>query len=1110
MTLILFRNLRFFLLYVLVSALGLTVLYGQSGELPDGEDALDGGAAEAPQLSVLELDIRTSSLSELAIWSRELGLSEGGTKEDLANRLRGHYGLPSPDGASLGEGADKTVVIESARDTEYFTLEVVDEEYARLRGDVLISLKDGNTVHRIKAWEILYNRTRNIMSASGNVEYIREDGDTIETFRGENISVNLDTWETVFMGGSSERSLSDDETAYRFSGTVISRSDEEVTVLTQAEITNAKNEESYWSLHASKLWLMPGSDWAILNAVLKVGEIPVLYIPFFYLPGDELIFHPVLGYRSREGSFVQTTTYLLGRPKADSSKEQSSITKILGNNKDMERTREGLFLRSTGRKAQDENKPTLSLLFDAYTNLGFYIGTEATIPKSGIFGATEISAGIGFTRDVHQISTTYYTPFAKFDGSSNWNSSRLFSFSLPFRYRLNAKGSLSGNWGSFSWLFPFYSDPYVDKDFLNRSEEVDWFNMIKEGAAAEDDLAYDSAISSYEWRFNGSFSNIPVTRLSPYLSSFSISSISTTLSFKTRTSASITSDASPDRLFFYPDKLTIYSLSASLSGKPFSYNESGKSSESAENEGPDPLWNIGVPRSPWDEGEEAADTAGSGQVSLSPPVLAQTFSLSSSSRTPSVDLDYRLTPTSATEMQFRSSSAHWKEAKDVDWGDLSSILTTIRGDGNVGLTVTDPGSIYSASLRLSGTAAWRDYLYINDEAEEFDTAAEKDALKLNAYNATFFTTSSEFAFTLKPFIQSAVWSSSNFSYSLKGLLAKSVFDGSAGDPSWNMEYGSWSKEDIETHKVTANMNASVRDKQQTLTLSADIPPEDADVSGNAVVRVWRTETSVSSGIQDIFDDPLYESVRITETIDLGTSRSFRQNIIFDPELGEFTSMTSSLTLWGFSTSFTAAHSRRYELIPGSGWKLTQDPARLNPREFKMGYNKTFSREAEEKKLVSWALTVNTNLAFDLQRYTYSSFTFSLGTTLKINNFLDLTFATTSENSVIFRYFQSLPFFDLPITLPGEQNVFTDLVNSFRFDDPALRRSSGFKLKSMTVSATHYLGDWEAVLGLKLSPYLDTNAREYKFNTEISFIVRWLPISEIKTEISYDKDEFVFK
>jgi hypothetical protein len=113
---------------------------------------------------------------------------------------------------------------------------------------------------------------------------------------------------------------------------------------------------------------------------------------------------------------------------------------------------------------------------------------------------------------------------------------------------------------------------------------------------------------------------------------------------------------------------------------------------------------------------------------------------------------------------------------------------------------------------------------------------------------------------------------------------------------------------------------------------------------------------------------------------------------------------------------------------------------------------------------------------------------------------------------VFRYIQNLPFFNLEEEIPGEKDFFTDLFNSFRFDNETLRRSSGFKLKSFGLSLTHHLGDWNAKLDWRLSPYLDSDVSppSYRFNNEISFIVQWIPIAEAKTEITYNKDVFEIK
>lgn len=1075
-------------------------------------------AGLAGDLDIIDMDIRTSTLLELAEWCRRLGLSDGGTKDELAARLRTHYGLPS--GTVLRPEGERSIVIESARSTEYFTLEALNEEYARLQGDVVVSLKEGDTVHRLKARVLMFNRTRNILSASGGVEYQKSGEGAMETFQGESLVLSLDDWTGVFLEGASERSLDKESTTYRFAGRLISRDREDVTVMTDAVITNASVPEAYWSINASKLWLLPGSEWAILNGVLKVGEIPLLYIPFFFLPGDELVFHPVLGYRSREGSFLQTTTYLLGRPKAKSSTE-SSISAILGSGSDMERERQGVFLRSTGKRRKNEEEPSLSLLFDAYANLGAYLGTELSLPKTDTLGKTEFSFGLGLTRNVYQISPEYHTPFAQFDGTSDWNASRLFETEIPLRYRFKATGSLSAKALSLSWVFPFYADPYVDRDFLNRSENMDWFNMVKSGAAADEEPGSVGVLGSYEWRVSSS-ANPSLPALAPFMTSLNVSNLSSSLSFGSRSSALYGGTVSPDRSFFYPDRLNIFSFSASLGGRPLSLEigeaaatgGAGAKTAPAAAEAAPPASAEG--RSPWPasrtDGTPGGSTPPRPADPLVPPPLAQRFELSSRDTKTSFSLDYRITPSAASDLQFRSSQVNWPESEAIDWDEHSSILNTVRSDGSLGSTLTVSGGRFTAGIKFGGNAAWQGYSYMNEEAEEFDTQAERDAALLRTYRAVAFSTNSELSLALKPLLGDGVWGSTHLQYSLKGLVAKSAFVGTAEDPSWDVLYGTWRKEDIDIHRLSLNIVASVRDRQQNLTLSADLPPEDALVAGDTAIRIGRTTSTAKASVEDPFGSPLYRPITFTETIDFGLKRNIRQELIWDPELGELTSFVSSLALGGLSASFSASYGRAYILEERLGWRVSSGTERLRAKNLAVAYAGSTKRSDLWRNRISYSLDLDARLALDLQRYTYSTFYFTIGTTFKVFEFLDLSINAKSQNSVVFRYLQDLPFWEQPISLPGERNPITDLINSFRFDDEGLRVASGYKLKAFELKAVHHMGDWTANLGISLAPYLekDTSPFRYRFNTQVSFLVKWIPISEIKTEVYGDKDGFLFK
>ena len=167
--------------------------------------------------------------------------------------------------------------------------------------------------------------------------------------------------------------------------------------------------------------------------------------------------------------------------------------------------------------------------------------------------------------------------------------------------------------------------------------------------------------------------------------------------------------------------------------------------------------------------------------------------------------------------------------------------------------------------------------------------------------------------------------------------------------------------------------------------------------------------------------------------------------------------------------------------------------------------KTFSWHDDR---ISLTPALNTSLVFDCIRPTNSYFRFSPSVTFKVNDLLDLTFSSESRNSVIYRYFQGLS--DNGIVIPGETNLFVDLLNSFAFwgdgsfIDPnqTKRKSSGFKLKTLKVTATHNLHDWDLSASFSISPRLVTEngRKQYNFDPYVSLSVVWRPMSSMKAEV----------
>jgi hypothetical protein len=392
--------------------------------------------------------------------------------------------------------------------------------------------------------------------------------------------------------------------------------------------------------------------------------------------------------------------------------------------------------------------------------------------------------------------------------------------------------------------------------------------------------------------------------------------------------------------------------------------------------------------------------------------------------------------------------------------------------------------------------------------DTFDRTAAQQRINSGRY----FTTSWEYGATVRPLYQNAVWGNSSFQYTLRGLLAKYLFNSGTND--WELDYTKWNDKNIELHRMAANLNASVMDYNQTLVVTSDMYPRQPTLGGDATFRAWITETNARGRIIDPYNDEerIFEPLYFTETLRFAPSYSAQQYVVYDPELEDFTTLTSSLILNHFAASYSMARSVKYELVSGAGWTIPNpNDLELRPRDMRLSYAQTWRKDNVWKNRLSFSVSVNSNLVFDLQRYTYSKFTFSLGFMMSIANFLDVSLSTTSENSVVYRYVQDWPFFNTP-EIPGEKNPFVDLFNSFRFDRTDLRQESGFKFKSFNLTMVHHLGDWNAKLGITLTPYLDNQSSPpaYRFNPEISFLVQWAPIEEIKSEITYDKDQFVIK
>jgi lipopolysaccharide assembly outer membrane protein LptD (OstA) len=282
--------------------------------LPAEEEKL---SDDALYRNTLSIDIDTAGYYELLSWCEKLGLDTKGTRQDLAARLRGFYKLANTvESKTLpGESDEKSITVTSADSVRSFTIDFVDEKYVSFRGDVLLTLKDEKTSHSIEADSVVLNQTEKTITAFGNIRYTMEKEGRKEYFTGESLTFSVDDLSGFFYKGFSEKKqkIGEKELTFYYSGNTMYRSSGNIVTMKDGIITSCERSEPHYSIHATKIWVLGPGEWAIKGGALYLGYVPVAYLPFFFKPGDAFFFNPSLGYRTREGYFLQTTTYLLGK-----------------------------------------------------------------------------------------------------------------------------------------------------------------------------------------------------------------------------------------------------------------------------------------------------------------------------------------------------------------------------------------------------------------------------------------------------------------------------------------------------------------------------------------------------------------------------------------------------------------------------------------------------------------------------------------------------------------------------------------------------------------------------------------------------------------------------
>ncbi|MGP1459805.1 MAG: hypothetical protein ACTTKL_10955 [Treponema sp.] len=1084
--------------------------------------------------------------------------------------------------AAKEESKRTVITIENARTTQYEKDKETGHDVIILNGDVKVSVESGTTKNVIGADFIRYDRVSEMIYASGSVSLEQ----TTENSGGQTVTAlslmfNTSTLEGVFDDGRVVQTKSDalnlpSGSTLIVASDIFGRSESNTIAFKNGSLTFSDAEDPYWHINASRIWLLPGGEFAFFNALLYVGVVPVMYFPAFYYPKDELVFNPVFGYRQREGYFIQTTAYLYGRKPLESPKKSNSTNSSESDNSEKlkalfnfvrpsvlkEQKLEGLVLHNLDADYKGNTTNYFKIMGDYYSNLGIMVGLDGVYKPKKYVTDIELGAQFGFSNTVFKDGADYL-PYAR-TGKKIQDKSNLAGFAAPFRYSGRFKLGVNKPF-SLSLSLPVYSDPYFSDDFSDREETMDWISYATENANAAKKERTSREISSFAWNMNGSYSaNLPAA-VKPYLSSLSMN-LTSSLAFSSITTLDMAnSDVSaadlaawktysPERKFYYPSQITPANVSAAIGGTIFSYPPEARQTVSKSVDFPAPLSAPDEFLTDEDKARRQKEAESSGaadgtanregsadgggartaETADASGVAETTTQNAGEQKAPETKINdkiadaafpalnfpsfsqvalpgvtfatkYTFKPSLSTQLTY--SSTGLRRPDDFEWEKLRSSLYTVKIPLTIENTFSYGGNFFTAVNSYTFEPVFQKHPYISTEtARGGYSPSEEASLKKTDYAAEKRDLTNMNSVSFKPFSYIDFIKDTGITWRSTVRIVRTEFIGTGDNPEWLYHIAKWTDEEaITVNALDFTLATNQLDGRfaQSLTLTTSLPPRPDEYNGALKFTFPTTVLTFETGIKKSGkkDDskwvkqPFKQSLTVSLFKD---SLKFFENYAYNLEDQYHDSLKMTLSWKALRAAYDMNYTYGYDFTPLTGWKARTEKEFL-PYSFTLSYAPSTWNVHTWKNRVALGLGVSTSVVADFLRPTNSYFTFAPSVSFKIHEFLTLTFSATTRNSVIYRYFGNKH------KLPGEENLFKDLLNSFRFDNEQLRKNSGFKLKSLNLSLTHDLRDWDLKMDFKISPQLKTEngKKYYDFNPYMSVSVVWRPMGAMKTEIVDD-------
>ena len=1089
--------------------------------------------------ATLAKDINTASYYELVAWCEQLGLDDSGSRKDLQARLARHFSVTLPEAPAP---AKRSVTVRSARQSEYFTQSDTGEKYVLLRGDVIVEVKDQSdgTLQVIKAASLTFNQTRRTMSAVGDVTYTLTRGGHTDTFTGQSLDFNLDSSEAVFYDGSTRRTVtrSGSDISYTFAGQTITRESNDTVILQKGAFTSSETPaDPLYQIRAGTVWLLAPGEWAVQDAVLLIGRVPILYLPGFFWPGDDFFFNPNIGYKPREGSFLQTTTYLVGR-KAKQDSPFSFLQLTDSGDAGYALEPHGLFLRKIpGSMPPKDDGHSLKLMLDGYSRLGVMAGLAGDFSPLGTFRTS-----IGLSRSIFLDPTSLlYTPYLPVSnppynvGDEFWNSSSLFGLTVPFRYGLEGSLKTSGSFYSLTTGFQYFSDPSFTTDFYTRSESSMLSAVFAPQTASPASTPQQVNLS---WDLS---SKLDFTKMvnQPFIQNLSMPNLNLKMTWQSNTPSGLSDPqaSDPGSGFYYPSSITAPNVSFAMSGDILNLGGSSTTpalaapavaaspstgtsapagaapSSPAGNAPPQPAAPstgtsapagaapsepgkgvrapvpVDAPSAP---AKEAAPHGAEGafvRIPFRSPEPLSDEQVDQAGQATTFKVSYQVQPRATLEHTF--DTANWTTRQSVNYAILYRTFET-GGTSSVTAAASWWNRLADTSVTFSADGLWR---------SRFDPSSTEQAsldwpnlllLDQQQDNLAFRTA---FQGTLRPFPADPELSASSLQYKINLRMYQIGLAGTDPyNPAVTTAGPAWSSDAISEHSLASNLALTTPATNDSLAVTLQLPPLVPTMTGRLDASGGDLKGSVQGGFAAPPTGFQYQPLVVSASVDTGAA----SGSVAPPPNPPPTPATNAPSAPGTNPppaqitnppsapgfSFTASEELQFDV---GGSVLSRSTTQIGYA----GLAATFVAQntGSPNQLVPSTVKVGYEGAADPMYYWKDRVKVVPGLKthwyLNFQNYIDNLFDFNPYLTFTIYKSLDLTFSSLSnntrtyLYIPGWSglpwvNPLTDLAQSFNFANNDDRRRSGFKIQTISLKAVQHFPDWDVSVEYQGSPQLITH------------------------------------